>query len=152
MAAVIKDVGEIWTRLFDHRPFIQGEVTFFLREFQDKRNNREESRLQEVLLYTKELEYHKLDYTEELGDNHLPSLKANVDVALIMCDCVLQKENEFDSESKLKKNREIRKLEWEKFINDMSDKCVRVDEEFHSKEKELEEFYADLEKKLHLVP
>lgn len=33
---VFIDTGEIWSRLFDHRPFIQGEITFFLREFQVK--------------------------------------------------------------------------------------------------------------------
>lgn len=31
---VFVDTGEIWSRLFEHRPFIQGEITFFLREFQ----------------------------------------------------------------------------------------------------------------------
>jgi hypothetical protein len=28
------DVGEIWTRLFDHRPFLSGEIKFFLKEFE----------------------------------------------------------------------------------------------------------------------
>lgn len=45
----------------------------------------------------------------------------------------------------------MRKAEWERFINDMSDKCSRVDQEFQDKEKELTEFYADLERKLHIT-
>lgn len=32
----------------------------------------------------------------------------------------------------------------------MSDKCAQVDKEFLNKEKELENFYADLEKQLHI--
>uniref|UniRef100_A0ABD2XJS7 Biogenesis of lysosome-related organelles complex 1 subunit 5 n=1 Tax=Trichogramma kaykai TaxID=54128 RepID=A0ABD2XJS7_9HYME len=97
MASIIKDTGEIWTRLFDHRPFIQGEVTFFLREFQDRRDDREVCRLFKILEYSTELGQNRLDRAETLGDQHLPSLKANLDVALSMCECVLQKENEFDS-------------------------------------------------------
>lgn len=52
----------------------------------------------------------------------------------------------------LQHNREIRKAEWEKFINDMSDKCQKVDKAFQDKENEIKEYYIDLEKKLHITP
>ncbi|KAL0107858.1 hypothetical protein PUN28_014847 [Cardiocondyla obscurior] len=151
MASVIKDTGEIWNRLFNHRPFVQGEVTFLLREFQDKRSDREAERLFKILEYTTELKENQLDRTEQLGDCHLPSLKANVDVALSMCNRVLQKEEDFDTENTLSENRLLRKREWEKFINDMSDKCQKVDQTFQEKETEIKEFYIDLEKKLHIT-
>lgn len=64
--------------------------------FQDKREDREVIRLFRILEYTTELGQNQLDRSEQLGDDHLPSLKANVDVALSMCECVLQKEDEFD--------------------------------------------------------
>ncbi|KAJ8686781.1 hypothetical protein QAD02_022575 [Eretmocerus hayati] len=150
MATIVKDTGEIWSRLFDHRPFIQGEITFFLREFQDKRDDREVARLFKILEYSSELGQNHLDRAEQLGDDHLPSLKANVDVALSMCECVLQKEDQFNSDNRLEKNRQVRKEEWEKFVSDISEKCEKVDQEFLSKEQELKDFYADLETKLHL--
>lgn len=50
-----------------------------------------------ILEYTTELKENQLDRTEQLGDCHLPSLKANVDVALSMCNRVLQREENFDS-------------------------------------------------------
>lgn len=28
------DVGKIWDRLFDHKPFLSGEINFVLREFE----------------------------------------------------------------------------------------------------------------------
>lgn len=152
MAALIKDTGEIWSRLFDHRPFVQGEITFFLREFEEKRADREVERLFKILEYSTELKESQLDRTEQLGDCHLPSLKANVDVALSMCSRVLQREENFDSDSVLNENRLARRKEWEKFINDMSDKCQRVDQTFQEKENEIQEFYVDLEKKLHITP
>lgn len=46
--------------------------------------------------------------------------------------------------------REIRKAEWESFIDNMTQKCAKVDATFQEKEAELKEFYADLEKKLHI--
>ncbi|CAK9811339.1 Biogenesis of lysosome-related organelles complex 1 subunit 5 [Anthophora quadrimaculata] len=152
MASIIKDAGEIWSRLFDHRPFIQGEISFFLREFQDKRGDREVERLFKILEYSTELKESQHDRTEQLGDCHLPSLKANVDVALSMCERVLQREQDFDSDRVLQENREIRKLEWEKFVNDMSEKCEKVNQTFEEKENEIREFYIDLEKKLHITP
>ncbi|XP_054983168.1 biogenesis of lysosome-related organelles complex 1 subunit 5 [Sorex araneus] len=38
---VIKDLGEIHSRLLDHRPVIQGETRYFLKEFEEKRGLRE---------------------------------------------------------------------------------------------------------------
>ena len=54
-------------------------------------------RLFKILEYTTELKESHLDRTEQLGDCHLPSLKANVDVALSMCNRVLHREENFDS-------------------------------------------------------
>lgn len=51
----------------------------------------------------------------------------------------------------MSENRLLRKKEWEKFINDMSDKCEKVDHTFQEKENEIQEFYVDLEKKLHIT-
>lgn len=36
----VLDIGEIWTRLFDHRPFLNGEIRFFLQEFEVKHKNK----------------------------------------------------------------------------------------------------------------
>lgn len=152
MASIVKDTGEIWSRLFDHRPFVQGEITFFLREFQEKRGDREVERLFKILEYSTELKESQLDRTEQLGDCHLPSLKANVDVALSMCERVLQREQNFDSDKALRQNRELRKVEWEAFVNDMSEKCEKVNQTFEEKENEIKEFYVDLEKKLNITP
>jgi len=69
---------------------------YFL-SFQEKRADREVERLFKILEYTTELKEAQLDRIEQLGDCHLPSLKANVDVALSMCNRVLQREENFNS-------------------------------------------------------
>ncbi|TFK09116.1 carboxyl-terminal PDZ ligand of neuronal nitric oxide synthase protein-like [Platysternon megacephalum] len=38
---IIKDIGEIHSRLLDHRPVIQGEIRYFIKEFEEKRGLRE---------------------------------------------------------------------------------------------------------------
>lgn len=50
-----------------------------------------------ILEYSSELEQSQIDRAEQLGDCHLPSLKANTDVALSMCERILQREEKFDS-------------------------------------------------------
>uniref|UniRef100_A0A8C9FYR9 Biogenesis of lysosome-related organelles complex 1 subunit 5 n=1 Tax=Pavo cristatus TaxID=9049 RepID=A0A8C9FYR9_PAVCR len=37
----LPDVGEIYSRLLDHRPVIQGEIRYFVKEFEEKRGLRE---------------------------------------------------------------------------------------------------------------
>ncbi|XP_010143407.1 PREDICTED: biogenesis of lysosome-related organelles complex 1 subunit 5-like, partial [Buceros rhinoceros silvestris] len=37
----LRDVGEIYSRLLDHRPVIQGEIRYFVKEFEEKRGLRE---------------------------------------------------------------------------------------------------------------
>lgn len=34
----LPDVGDVQSRLFDHRPFIQGETKFMLKEFEARYN------------------------------------------------------------------------------------------------------------------
>ncbi|XP_033333016.1 biogenesis of lysosome-related organelles complex 1 subunit 5 isoform X1 [Megalopta genalis] len=139
------------------RPLLKTLVKFgvdFLiidRSFKEKRGDREVERLFKILEYSTELKENQLDRTEQLGDCHLPSLKANVDVALSMCERVLQREQDFDIDKTLEDNRKIRKLEWEKFVNDMSEKCEKVNQTFEEKEDEIKEYYTDLEKKLHIA-
>ncbi|XP_026638749.1 biogenesis of lysosome-related organelles complex 1 subunit 5 isoform X2 [Microtus ochrogaster] len=38
---IIKDLGEIHSRLLDHRPVTQGEIRYFIKEFEEKRGLRE---------------------------------------------------------------------------------------------------------------
>ncbi|XP_018596504.1 biogenesis of lysosome-related organelles complex 1 subunit 5 isoform X1 [Scleropages formosus] len=48
MDRIAKDVGDIQARLTDHRPVVQGELRYFVAEFEEKRGFRE-SRLLENL-------------------------------------------------------------------------------------------------------
>ncbi|XP_011497028.1 PREDICTED: biogenesis of lysosome-related organelles complex 1 subunit 5-like, partial [Ceratosolen solmsi marchali] len=147
MASVLKDTGEIWTRLFNHRPFIRGEVIFLLREFQDTRDDRDVLQLLKILKYSTDLGQNQLNQIEQLRDYQLSSLKANIDVAFSMCSCVLEKDK-LGISNKLQQNRQIRKDAWEKFINDINKKFIIADRGLQNKTKDLKKFYFNLQKKL----
>lgn len=38
---IIKDLGEVHARLLDHRPIVQGEARYFVKEFEERRGLRE---------------------------------------------------------------------------------------------------------------
>ncbi|PNF38097.1 hypothetical protein B7P43_G15425, partial [Cryptotermes secundus] len=146
---LFSDVGEIWARLFDHRPFLSGEIKYFLKEFEEKRSDREVERLFQILERVTEIKETQIDRVKLASDIHLPTLNANLEVAVSMCNRILEKEEDHRSVA-LTTKRELRKAEWESFIDNMTQKCSKVDATFQEKEEELKEFYADLEKKLHI--
>ncbi|XP_049858027.1 biogenesis of lysosome-related organelles complex 1 subunit 5 [Schistocerca gregaria] len=151
MAAIIKDTGELWTRLFDHRPFLNGEIKFVLREFEEKRSDGEVEKLFKILECVSEIKDTQIERVKLASDIHLPNLNGNLEVAVSMCNGILEKEQKHRSDTTLEAKREIRKAEWENFIEDMAQKCAKVDTTFQEKEQELKDFYLDLEKKLHIT-
>ncbi|KAK6619674.1 hypothetical protein RUM43_012431 [Polyplax serrata] len=95
MANVIKDIGEIWTRLFDHRPFINGEIKFFLQEFEEKRGDKEVERLFETLQNLTEIRYTQLDKIKLQGETNLETLKKQVDESTSMLNRILEREGSY---------------------------------------------------------
>ncbi|XP_034253447.1 biogenesis of lysosome-related organelles complex 1 subunit 5 [Thrips palmi] len=150
MAAIVKDAGEIWSRLFDHRPYLSGEIKYFLREFEEKRQDREVERLFVVLERVTEIRDTQVDRLKQSSDAFLPRLNTNLDAALNMCNRMIKSEEEHLADTSLESKRALRKADWENFISDMAVRCSKVDTTFQEKEEELREFYQDLETKLHI--
>lgn len=121
-----------------------------MKEFEEKRADREVERLFQILERATEIKETQLDRVKLASDVHLPTLNANLEVAVRMCNRILEKEEEHQSDTTLIAKRELRKAEWESFIDNMTQKCSKVDATFQEKEAELKEFYSDLEKKLHI--
>ncbi|EEB20463.1 conserved hypothetical protein [Pediculus humanus corporis] len=145
MANIFKDIGEIWTRLFDHRPFLNGEIRFILQEFEEKRGNKEVERLFAILQNITEIKYNQIDSIKLKADENLETLQNKIDDSLVVCNTILQEEEQYRTDTTILKNKERRKAEWDVFIKDISQKCVKIDEEFNVKEKDLRDYYADLD-------
>ncbi|XP_046673309.1 biogenesis of lysosome-related organelles complex 1 subunit 5 [Homalodisca vitripennis] len=150
MNNIIRDCGEIWNRLFDHRPFLNGEILYFQEEFEVKRSDREITKLFEVLEYVTEIRDSQIDKVKTLSETDLSGCQTKLSAALSSCETILNEEQKYNIDANLELKREIREGDWERFQSEMKVKYSNVDHTFNEKEEELSEFYSDLKKKLHL--
>ncbi|XP_052504851.1 biogenesis of lysosome-related organelles complex 1 subunit 5 isoform X2 [Budorcas taxicolor] len=68
---IIRDLGEIHSRLLDHRPVIQGETRYFVKEFEEKRGLREMRVLENLK-----------NVIHETNEHTLPTCRATVQGSL----------------------------------------------------------------------
>jgi len=86
--------------LFNHRPFLKGEVTHFVKEFEKKRGDQEVQNLFETLEVTTELQSGQVEKLVNTCDEQIPTINANLLVAQSMCNKILDQA----------KNSELKKL------------------------------------------
>ena len=80
---------DLYNRLFNHRPFLKGEVTHFVKEFETKRGDQEVQNLFETLEVTTELQSGQVEKLVTTCDDQLPTINANLLVAQSMCNKIL---------------------------------------------------------------
>lgn len=144
----MKDISEVYSRLFDHKPFLQGEIRYFIKEFEEKRNDREVQRLFEILENVTEIRETQIDRVCRNSDQNLCNLTGNLEVALSMCNKILEAEDKINVAEDLSERRLQRKQEWNKFMQDIRDKTARMDHAFQDKEREVIDHYRCLQEKL----
>ncbi|KAK2192338.1 hypothetical protein NP493_33g03009 [Ridgeia piscesae] len=148
----LKDVGEIHSRLFDHRPVVRGEISYFLKEFEEKRNDRETVRLQKSLEYAKELSDILIPASVELLEGNTPELKAKVATACEMTSIILEREGDkTQTDEVTAQNHNRQTEEWRAFMDVMCEKSAAVDAKFDHEVELLNVYYRDLEKKLEVT-
>ncbi|XP_049883794.1 biogenesis of lysosome-related organelles complex 1 subunit 5 [Pectinophora gossypiella] len=152
MTELSREIGEVWKRLFDHRPFLNGEIKFMLKEFEEKRGDREVENLFAILEKLTDIKDTQVDKIKRSGEA-LPILSEKLDQVLQQCEEVEKTYIEFQKQTELKRieNRVKREKEWDQFIDDMNFKCKRIDNAFEEKEEELRDLYADLNHKLNIA-
>ena len=90
------DIGlklDLYERLFNHRPFVQGEVKRFVREFEGGRGDRDVSNTFDILQRVTELGDFEVDNVRAQCDSALPNLNANLLVAESMCSKILARDS-----------------------------------------------------------
>ncbi|CAG4965500.1 unnamed protein product [Colias eurytheme] len=153
MTELSREIGEIWTRLFDHRPFLNGEIKFMLKEFEEKRGDREVENLFNILENITDIKDTQLDKIQRSSKAALPVLSEKLQQALTLTEEVEKDYLLIQQECAKKRleNKEKRQKEWDQFIDDMNFKCQRIDNTFEEKEEELRDLYADLNHKLNIT-
>ncbi|KAL3890273.1 hypothetical protein ACJMK2_002559 [Sinanodonta woodiana] len=144
---IFKDITEIHARLFDHRPAIQGHVDYFLKEFEEKRGDREKLRLKGIETAVADIKDKFLPESKDAMDAFLTNLIAKLKVATEVCKKIEEKENNIEIPY-LEDQREQRKKNWEDFMQRQFERSAEVDQEYDAQVIKLSKEYSDLEDKL----
>uniref|UniRef100_A0A673JDB0 Biogenesis of lysosome-related organelles complex 1 subunit 5 n=1 Tax=Sinocyclocheilus rhinocerous TaxID=307959 RepID=A0A673JDB0_9TELE len=138
MEKIVKDVGDIQSRLIDHRPVLQGEIRFFIREFEEKRAFRECRLLENLNKMTSDTNEHDLPRCTESMHEKLCDLMI---ICILYVDVCVQNTH-------LQVCAERRKQNWEEFLKEQSRLKEEVDEEHAKAVGRLSAQYNDMKKDL----
>ncbi|XP_070371738.1 biogenesis of lysosome-related organelles complex 1 subunit 5 isoform X5 [Equus asinus] len=91
---IIKDLGEIHSRLLDHRPVIQGETRYFVKEFEEKRGLREMRVLENLKNMIHETNEHTIPKCRETMQDNLDQVLQRLHAATDSVCRLQQREQE----------------------------------------------------------
>ena len=138
---------DLYDRLFNHRPFLRGEITHFVKEFESKRGKEKDvENLFKTLELTTELQSSEVAKVEKSCEEHFPTVNANLLVAQSMFNKILDQANNSDLDRALESSRQAREKDWSNFMSDFQNKCEKIDDAYNQKEEALKTHYAKLEK------
>ncbi|XP_006888804.1 PREDICTED: biogenesis of lysosome-related organelles complex 1 subunit 5 [Elephantulus edwardii] len=147
---IIKDLGEIHSRLLDHRPVIQGETRYFVKEFEEKRGFREMRVLENLKNMIHETNEHTLPKCRETIQDNLKQVLQRLQATNYSVCRLQQREQEqkkiHDDHLLARENQQI--AQWEDFMREQHRKRAEVDEEHRKAMERLKEQYAEMEKDL----
>lgn len=127
---------------------MQGEVKHFVKEFEDKKGDKEVNDIFEILQKTTELGDFEVDNLKAQCDSVLPSINANLLVAQSMADKILTRDSRSEIEQALESSKAVRDKEWSSFKSEVVDKRSKVDQAYLQKEQDLKKHYQHLEEQL----
>lgn len=147
MDKVIKDVGDIQSRLLDHRPIINAETRYFVREFEEKRGHRESRLLDNLNKSVTETNEQLQNSSSEDIKQQLNDVIARLGAANHVAQRIQQREQEGQG-SQLQGSMEHLKQEWEDFLKEQQRLKEEVDEEHAKAVGEISAKYNDMKKDL----
>jgi len=137
---------EIFSRLTNHRPFVQGELRNFIREFEKKREDREVEALFQVQARVTELRDLGLPQLLDKGKGgEGGKLLAALQVSQSMLEKVLEQGETGEVELTLATSRETRKREWKEFQLEAAITCKRREEATREQEEAIRRRYRQLQ-------
>ncbi|XP_005066425.1 biogenesis of lysosome-related organelles complex 1 subunit 5 [Mesocricetus auratus] len=147
---IIKDLGEIHSRLLDHRPVTQGEIRYFVKEFEEKRGLRELRVLENVKSMIQETNDRMLPRCRETMQDGLEEAVQRLQAANDSICRLQQREQERKKviNDHLTASEKWRLLQWEEFLKEQPQRQAAVDDEHRRAVERLREQYAAMEKDL----
>lgn len=142
---------ELYSRLANHRPFLQGEIRHFLREFETKRGDREVENIFGVLERVSELRDIGLpQLLSRAGGGQADRLVGALQVSQSMVERVLEQTEtgEVEYRRSLQHSREARQGEWQAFQAETRARRVRLEARDREQEEAIRRRYKELEQSL----
>ena len=137
---IVRDVGGVHSRLFDHRAVLQSECKFVIREFESKRNDREALRLAEALKIVNEIQ-DEIPECRELAER-LNEIQDQLKDARQRCHDILEKEEQDLNRSRREKIKEQSKKQWDEFLKEKDKEEEKIEKDFMTKSLKLKEQYG----------
>lgn len=146
MTDIFKDLSDIWDRLFSHRPFLQGEIKYFLSEFDKKQYRVDEDNLNKICELIGDLKENKIENFLLSSSENISLLNSAVNRALDLSQVILNQENNIISEEELKTKEEFherRQKEFEIFKSDLKTRYESIDKDIEDKVKTIKLNYEE---------
>ncbi|XP_060920589.1 biogenesis of lysosome-related organelles complex 1 subunit 5 [Labrus mixtus] len=152
MDKIAQDVGDIQSRLLDHRPVINAEIRYFVREFEEKRGHRESRLLENLNKMVTENNDQMMPTNLETINQQLSDITKRLEAANHMAERVQQRELEAQQSNQLQVNMEHLKEEWAEFLKEQQRLKEEVDEEHAKAVGQLSIQYNEMKKELTKLP
>eukprot|EP00066_Takifugu_rubripes_P004534 XP_003967969.1 PREDICTED: biogenesis of lysosome-related organelles complex 1 subunit 5 [Takifugu rubripes] len=148
MDKIAQDVGDIQSRLIDHRPVINSEIRYLVKEFEEKRGYRESRLLESVNKMVLETKEQMQMSNMEASAQQLSEIHKRLEAANHMAARVQQRELEAQQSTQLQENLDHLKDEWAEFLKEQQRLKMQVDEEHDEAVRQLTTKYCEMEKEL----
>ncbi|KAG7216789.1 hypothetical protein INR49_021187 [Caranx melampygus] len=153
MDKIYKDVGDIQSRLLHHRPIINAEIRYFVREFEEKRGHRESRLLENLNKMVEEANEEMLPANfESVNQDVMSNIIKRLEAANHMAERVQQRELEAQQSTQLQTNMEHLKEDWADFLKEQQRLKEQVDEEHDKAVGELSTRYSEMKMELTKFP
>ncbi|XP_017285312.1 biogenesis of lysosome-related organelles complex 1 subunit 5 [Kryptolebias marmoratus] len=148
MDKIAKDMGDIQSRLLDHRPVISAEARYFVREFEEKRGFRESRLLENLNKMVQETNEQMVPTVSEDSSQQLSDVIKRLEAANHMAERVQQRELEAQQGTQLQANMEKLKEDWTEFLKEQQRLKEEVEEEHAKTVGELSIRFSEKKKEL----
>ncbi|XP_068092972.1 biogenesis of lysosome-related organelles complex 1 subunit 5-like isoform X2 [Hyperolius riggenbachi] len=141
-------VGEIHSRLLDHRPVIHGETRYFIKEFEEKRAYRELRVLENVKNSISEASDHILPKCTDSLQDQLGQMLKTLETANHTIRRLQQREQEHAKKDAEKAENKKLHAKWEAFMKEQEQRRLDLDDEQRKAVQRLRDQYAGMDKEL----
>ncbi|XP_028402082.1 biogenesis of lysosome-related organelles complex 1 subunit 5-like [Dendronephthya gigantea] len=108
---LVRDIGDVYGKLFNHHGPIQREVNFYVQEFETKRKDRELSRLNQASVNCGHIET-LLPEVDDLAKEHVQTVLDRAENAITKANAILENKLPEENAEKVEERRARMDNEW----------------------------------------